>query len=68
MYVCVYIYIYIYRERERMRPYTGPLSHGLPRTKLQATNGLAFTRYCNCQYYMVYSIQRGGRKGSLILW
>jgi len=27
---------------------------------------LAFTRYCYCQYCMVYSIHTGGRKGSLI--
>jgi len=33
-----------------------------------AARGLTFTRYCYCQYCMVYSIHTGGRKGSLILF
>jgi len=28
---------------------------------------LAFTRYCYCQYCMVYSIHTGGRRGGRIL-
>jgi len=32
----------------------------------EAYSGLAFTRYCHCQYCMVYGIQRGSRGGRRI--
>jgi len=52
----------------------GEVGEGAARRKIIACSGsyfcfllLAFTRYCHCQYCMVYGIQKGGRGGVVYL-
>jgi len=58
--IYIYIYIYIYTYIEGME-----ICRCTHKERGRCTS--AFARYCYYQYCMVYSIQTGGRKGSLIL-
>ena len=69
--VCVYIYIYIYiyiyndYDSELTRPCSSLLSHvrqEMIDSSSTSALKLAFTRYCNVQYCMLYGVKTGDQK------
>ena len=73
IYICIYIYIPIYIPREIGRDMreerltgSGYREGGRVTTSACLLRSLALTRYCYAQYYMVYGISTGGRRGRIL--